>query len=105
MVLCEERRYCPLVRLHRTPDRGGAVDVGVGTPKKEKKRLCDHLDAIALLKCNSLRRAGVIGVYHVRKVALLMARALPLYEMVPDTWLDGMVVAQGTLYEHSTSKR
>ena len=53
-----------------------------GPLEKEKKRLCDLLDAIALLKNHGLRGAGVIGAYHVRRVAPLMARALPLYGMM-----------------------
>jgi hypothetical protein len=57
--------------------------VGVGAPEKEKKRLYDLLDAIALLKNHSPHRTGVIEAYHVRRVAPLKACALPLYEMTP----------------------
>ena len=52
-----------------------------GPPEKEKKRMRDILDAIVFLKSHDLHRAGVIGAYHVRWVAPLMARALPLYGM------------------------
>jgi hypothetical protein len=66
---------------------------GWGPPKKQKRWLRDLLDTIALLKNHRLRGAGVIGAYHARRVASLMARALPLYEMVPSVWLDGMMLA------------
>ena len=55
----------------------------MGTPEKEKKRLCDLLDAITLLKNHGLRGAGVIRAYHTRRLAPLMVRALPLYGMTP----------------------
>jgi hypothetical protein len=54
---------------------------GGGPPENEKKRFRDLLDAIALLKNHSLHGTSVIGAYHARRVALLMARALPLYKM------------------------
>ena len=54
-----------------------------GPPEKEKKRMCDILDTIMFLKSHGLRGAGVIGAYHARRVAPLMARALSLYGMTP----------------------
>jgi hypothetical protein len=45
----------------------------------EKRRLGNLLKAIVLLKCHDLHASGVVGVYHSRRVAPLMARALPLY--------------------------
>ena len=54
-----------------------------GPPIKEKKRMCDLLEAITFLKTHSLRGASVIGGYHTRRVAPLMARVLPLYGMTP----------------------
>ena len=56
-----------------------------GPPIKEKKRMCDLLEAIAFLKTHGLRGAGVIGGYHARRVVPLMARVLPLYGMTPGT--------------------
>jgi len=56
-----------------------------GPPIKEKKRMCDLLEAIAFLKTHSLRGAGVIGGYHARRMAPLMARVLLLYGMTPGT--------------------
>ena len=55
-----------------------------GPPIKEKKRMCDLLEAIAFLKTHSLRGASVIGGYHARRVAPLMAHVLSLYGMTPD---------------------
>ena len=68
-------------------------------PEKEKKRLHDLLDAIVLLKNHGLRGADVIVAYHARRVAPLMARALPLYGMTPGAQLDGTMLAQGSLHD------
>jgi hypothetical protein len=54
-------------------------------PAWEKKRLADLLEAIALLKHHGLQGTSVVGAYPARRVAPLMARALPLYGMVPIT--------------------
>ena len=42
----------------------------------------DLLEAIAFLKTHGLRKASIIRGYHARRVALLMARILPLYRMM-----------------------
>jgi len=52
-------------------------------PVKEMKRMHDLLEAIAFSKTHGLHGAGIIGGYHVRRVAPLMARVLPLYGMTP----------------------
>jgi len=64
-----------------------------GPPVKEKKRMCDLLKAIASLRSCCLHGADVIGSYHARRVAPLMARALPLFGMVPVVELGGTVLA------------
>jgi hypothetical protein len=74
-------------------------------PEKEKKMLHDLLDALALLKRNGLHWASIIRAYHVRRVAPLMARTHPLYEMVPSAWLSGTVLAQGTLRDSEVAQR
>ena len=40
--------------------------------------------ALAFLMTHGLCGADVIGGYHARRVAPLMARVLPLYGMTPD---------------------
>ena len=57
----------------------------VGPPVKEKKRMCDLLEAIAFLKTHGLYGASVIGGYHARRVAPLMVLVLPLHWMTPGT--------------------
>ena len=52
-----------------------------GPPIKEKKWMHDLLKAIAFLKTHGLHGVGVIGGYHARRVAPLMARILSLYGM------------------------
>ena len=58
--------------------------MAVGPPVKENKRMRDILEAITSLRNHGLHGADVIRAYHMRRVALLMAHALPLYEMTPD---------------------
>ena len=55
-----------------------------GPPEKEKRRLFNLLDAIAFLKDHGLHGVGIIGAYHVRRMAPLMACVLKLYGMTPD---------------------
>ena len=53
----------------------------------------DLLEAIMFLKTHGVCGTGVIGGYHVRRVAPLMARVLPLYGMTPDAQLIGTTLA------------
>ena len=40
-----------------------------------------------------MKGSGIIDAYHARRVAPLMARALPLYQMVPRASFEGTVLA------------
>ena len=62
---------------------------------KEQKRLGDLLKAIVTLKHHGLHRTGVIGAYHVRRLVPLMARALLMYQMTPDSVPEGTVTVTG----------
>ena len=44
-----------------------------------------------------MKGSGIIGAYHVGRVALLMARALPLYQMVPEASFKGTVLVDEVL--------
>ena len=68
--------------------------MAVGSPVKEKKKMCDILVAFVLRRSYSLHGASVIGAYHARRVASLMAHALPLFKMVPVMKLGGTVLSQ-----------
>jgi hypothetical protein len=52
---------------------------GWGVPDKDRKKIKDHRAAIVFLKEHGLKGSGVIGAYHARRVAPLMARMLLLY--------------------------
>ena len=54
-----------------------------GVQFKDKKHLSDLLSALHALKERGVKGAGIIGAYHARRVAPLMARVLPLHQMVP----------------------
>ena len=60
-----------------------------GPITKEQKRLSDLLKAIATLKGHGLCETGVVGAYHVRRLAPLMARALSMYKMMSDSAPEG----------------
>ena len=57
----------------------------------------DILKALATLRSHGVRGASIIGAYHMRSVVPLMARALPLFGMVPVVELGGTVLALGPL--------
>jgi hypothetical protein len=71
----------------------------------EKRRLGDLLKAIVLLKHHNPRATNVVGVYHVRRVAPLMVRALPLYRMTPEASLEGTVLSQEPLRNSEIKQR
>ena len=66
-----------------------------GPIAKEQKRLNDLLKAIVTLKGHGLRRTGVVGAYHVRRLAPLMAHSLPMWKMTPDSEPEGTVMVTG----------
>lgn len=59
---------------------------------KDMKRIKDHLAPIKILKDKGLDGVGMIGAYHQRRVAPLMARALPLHRMTPGAPSKGTVL-------------
>jgi hypothetical protein len=58
-----------------------------------------------LLKRHGYNATGVIGAYHARRVAPLMARALSLYQMTPAMSLDGMVLSWEPLHNSKIEQR
>ena len=59
---------------------------------REQKRLDDLLKAIATLKGRGLRGTGVVGAYHVKRLAPLISRALPMYKITSDSVPKGTVM-------------
>ena len=57
------------------------------------------------LKTHGLHMANVIGGYHARRVAPLMARVLPLYGMTPGAQLVGTTLAQRLLHDSKVTQR
>ena len=70
---------------------------GWGVPGKEKKQLNGLLTTLRTLKQRGVKGSGIIGAYHMRRVAPLMARLLPLHLMAPGASLIGMALAKGAL--------
>ena len=68
-----------------------------GCLNSEKKHLADLLAAIHALKAQGVKGSGIIGAYHARRVAPLMARALPLHWMVPGMSFEGTVLVDEAL--------
>ena len=44
-----------------------------------------------------MKGSRIIGAYHARRVVPLMARALPLYQMVPEASFEGTVLVDEAL--------
>jgi len=77
----------------------------VWVPKKDKKRIQDHLTAIQILKERGVKGSGIIGTYHMRRVAPLMRHALPLHTMAPGASLDRTTLAEGALSRSKVAQR
>ena len=52
-----------------------------------------------------MKGLGIIGAYHARRVAPLMARALPLYQMVPEASFEGTVLVDEVLPYSEVAQR
>ena len=104
MVLCQGCRRCPptsFLRMHyRSP---GSWKWGV--PVKEKKNINDLLAALQTLKDWGVKGSGIIGAYHARRVAPLMARVLPLHQMVPGASFKGKELADEALHPSEVAQR
>ena len=70
---------------------------GWGVLVKEKKQLNGLLAVLRTLKQRGMKGSGIIGAYHTRRVAPLMACALPLYQMVPGASFEGTALADEAL--------
>ena len=68
-----------------------------GVPNKDKKRIKDHLAALQFLKEWGMKGSGIIGAYHMLRVAPLMSRVLPLHLMVLGASLEGTTLVDEAL--------
>ena len=50
-----------------------------------------------------MKGSGIIGAYHMRRVASMVRRALPLYAMGPEASFDGTTLAEGALSPSESS--
>ena len=78
---------------------------GWGIPGKGKKQLNGLLAAIRTLKQRGVKGSAIIGAYHVRTVAPLMAHALPLYQMVLEASFEGTVLVDEALPYSEVAQR
>ena len=76
-----------------------------GVPDKDKKKIKDHLTALQILKERGVKGSGIIGAHHMRRVAPLMVRALPLHQMVPGASLEGTVLVNEALPPSEVAQR
>ena len=76
-----------------------------GVQLKDKKHLADLLAGLQALKERGVKGAGIIGAYHARRVASLMARALPLYRMMPGMSFEGTVLVDEALPYSEVAQR
>ena len=52
-----------------------------------------------------MKGSGIIGAYHERRVAPLMARVLPLHQMVPRAPLEGTTLVDEALPSSEVAQR
>ena len=52
-----------------------------------------------------MKGSGIIGAYHARRVAQLMACALPLYQMVPGASFEGTMLSDEALPPSEVAQR
>ena len=76
-----------------------------GVPDKDKKKIQDHLSSLQILKERDMKGLGIIGAYHMRRVVLLMVRALPLHRMVPGVPFEGTVLIDEALPPSKVAQR
>ena len=76
-----------------------------GCPTPAKKHLTDLLAAIHTLKVRGMKGSGIIGAYHARRVAPLMARPLPLYRMDPGESFERTVLVDEALAPSEVAQR
>ena len=69
----------------------------VGLPDSGEETPCRPSCRHSLSKGPGVKGSGIIGAYHARRVAPLMARALPLYRMVPGESFEGTVLVDEAL--------
>jgi hypothetical protein len=82
--------------IEEVPDQWGHDPV-----EKEKRRLYDLIDVVTLQRSGSVHGASILGAYHARGVAPLMACTLSLFKMTPNAPLEETVLALGP---HRNSK-
>ena len=68
-----------------------------GVLNKDKNGIKDHLVALQILKERGMMGSGIIGAYHMWRVASLMSHVLPLYLMVPRASLEGTALVDEAL--------
>ena len=77
----------------------------LGVPVKEKKNINDLLATLQTLKDRGVKGLGIIGTYHTRRVAPLMARVLPLHQMAPGASFEGTVLVDEALPPSEVAQR
>ena len=78
---------------------------GWGVQTKDKKHISDLLSALHALKGRGVKGSGIIGAYHARRVAPLMARVLPLHRMMPGISFEGTVLVDEALPYSEVAQR
>ena len=76
-----------------------------GVQSKDKKHLSDLLSTLQALKERGVKGTGIIGAYHARRVAPLMARVLPLHRMMPGMSFEGTVLVDEALPYSEVAQR
>ena len=68
----------------------------------------DDMSGFSILNTRGVtgvKGSGIIGAYHTRRVAPLMARVLPLYQVVPEASFEGTVFVDEVLPYSEVAQR
>ena len=71
----------------------------------KEKNIDDLLAALQTLKDRGVKGSGIIGAYHARRVVPLMARVLPLHQMVPGAPFEGTALVNEALPPSEVAQR
>ena len=105
MVLSEERCFVPLPRFIGRLVMEAPSTWSWGALDKEKRRLKGYFRALQQLRESGLNGCGGVSAYHKRRIAPLMARALPLFHMVEGADLSGTMMSLEGIDEAAVPRR
>ena len=98
------QRRAPGVYQQGSSGASGEVGLGV-SPPAQQARLEDLTDALARLARKGLTAAAVIANFHRQRVIPLVERALPIYQLTPESKVEGSRTSSKLLSHTNAARR